>query len=342
MEQTLGKRIAENRKRLKLTQDALAEQLGITAQAVSKWENDQSCPDITILPKLAGIFGITTDELLGRDTPKTVHEAEVVDDAKDAPGIHFEMADSGKDKWEFHWDSGKKGAVTFAVLVLWVGGLTLASRLLHWEASLWEILWPSALLIYGARGLLKGFSLFSMGVALCGLYFLNDNLDIYRLNIGGELIIPILIVVAGVGLLIDALRKPKKPKFTVTRNGGNSGKTRCSCATDGDRFCCDLSFGENTHTVSVAELAGGEASVSFGELQIDLTGCQAVRQNCTIDVRCTFGELELRVPRRFRVEPSSSTIFAEILFDGQADPEPAGILSLNASVRFGEITVKYI
>lgn len=65
MEQTLGKRIVAHRKRLGLTQDQLAEQLGVTAQAVSKWENDQSCPDITMLPKLAEIFGITTDELLG-------------------------------------------------------------------------------------------------------------------------------------------------------------------------------------------------------------------------------------------------------------------------------------
>ena len=42
MEETLGKRIAANRKRLSLTQDALAEQLGVTAQAVSKWENEVS------------------------------------------------------------------------------------------------------------------------------------------------------------------------------------------------------------------------------------------------------------------------------------------------------------
>ena len=42
MEETLGKRIIANRKRLGMTQDKLAEQLGITAQAVSKWENDQS------------------------------------------------------------------------------------------------------------------------------------------------------------------------------------------------------------------------------------------------------------------------------------------------------------
>ena len=42
MEETMGKRIAANRKRLGLTQDGLAEKLGITAQAVSKWENEVS------------------------------------------------------------------------------------------------------------------------------------------------------------------------------------------------------------------------------------------------------------------------------------------------------------
>ena len=65
MEETLGKRIIANRKQLGMTQDKLAEQLGVTAQAVSKWENDQSCPDITMLPRLSEIFGCTTDELLG-------------------------------------------------------------------------------------------------------------------------------------------------------------------------------------------------------------------------------------------------------------------------------------
>ena len=65
MEQTLGKRIMHHRKRMGLTQDQLAEKLGVTAQAVSKWENDQSCPDITMLPKLADIFGISVDALLG-------------------------------------------------------------------------------------------------------------------------------------------------------------------------------------------------------------------------------------------------------------------------------------
>ena len=45
MEETLGKRIVFHRKRLGLTQDALAELMGVTAQAVSKWENDQGFPE---------------------------------------------------------------------------------------------------------------------------------------------------------------------------------------------------------------------------------------------------------------------------------------------------------
>jgi len=62
----LGKEIARCRKNLGLTQEALAQKLGVTNQAVSKWELDQACPDIQLLPQLADIFGITVDELFGR------------------------------------------------------------------------------------------------------------------------------------------------------------------------------------------------------------------------------------------------------------------------------------
>ena len=55
---TLGKRILYHRKRLGLTQDQLAERMGVTAQAVSKWEHDLSCPDVTTVPRLAEWFGM--------------------------------------------------------------------------------------------------------------------------------------------------------------------------------------------------------------------------------------------------------------------------------------------
>lgn len=66
----LGKRIAQYRKEQGLTQEVLAQELGVTNQAVSKWELDQSCPDIQLLPQLADIFGITVDELFGREAKK--------------------------------------------------------------------------------------------------------------------------------------------------------------------------------------------------------------------------------------------------------------------------------
>ena len=47
-----------------MTQEELANQLGVSSQAVSKWENDISCPDISLLPKLCRVLGITADELL--------------------------------------------------------------------------------------------------------------------------------------------------------------------------------------------------------------------------------------------------------------------------------------
>ena len=53
---TLAEIIASCRKKLGLTQEGLAQRLGVTNQAVSKWESGQSCPDIALLPNLADIF----------------------------------------------------------------------------------------------------------------------------------------------------------------------------------------------------------------------------------------------------------------------------------------------
>ena len=64
MEKNLGIRIAELRKAKGLTQEELAKQLGISSQAVSKWETDTSCPDIMILPALAKILGVIIEALL--------------------------------------------------------------------------------------------------------------------------------------------------------------------------------------------------------------------------------------------------------------------------------------
>lgn len=68
MESTLGKRIAMLRRQKELKQDDLAQMLDVSPQAVSKWENDQTCPDISLLPNLAQILGVSVDELLSGKT----------------------------------------------------------------------------------------------------------------------------------------------------------------------------------------------------------------------------------------------------------------------------------
>lgn len=59
----IGNQIRQLRARKGVTQEALAEHLGITAQAVSKWERGSASPDIELLPQLSAYFGVTIDEL---------------------------------------------------------------------------------------------------------------------------------------------------------------------------------------------------------------------------------------------------------------------------------------
>lgn len=67
---TLGQRIANLRRAASLTQEELAEKCSVTPQAVSKWENDISAPDISLIPVLAKLFNVSCDELLGAE-PQT-------------------------------------------------------------------------------------------------------------------------------------------------------------------------------------------------------------------------------------------------------------------------------
>ena len=87
MEKTIGKKLYDLRKQSGFTQDYVAEKLGVSAQAVSKWENDIACPDIMTLPNIAEIYGITIDELFKNEEvqsnvkyekPEKINENELV------------------------------------------------------------------------------------------------------------------------------------------------------------------------------------------------------------------------------------------------------------------------
>ena len=62
--QTLGETIAALRRDKQLTQAELAEKMGVTDKAVSKWERNLSCPDVSSIPRLAEILGVSSGSLI--------------------------------------------------------------------------------------------------------------------------------------------------------------------------------------------------------------------------------------------------------------------------------------
>ena len=67
----LSRKIVEERHKKGIGQEELASYIGVSKAAVSKWENDQSYPDITLLPRLAAFFDISVDELIGYEPQMT-------------------------------------------------------------------------------------------------------------------------------------------------------------------------------------------------------------------------------------------------------------------------------
>ena len=80
MEKTISQKIVELRKAAGLTQEQLGERLGISGQAVSKWERGEAMPDILILPDLCGALGTTLDSLLGGKHAECPENPQIIGD----------------------------------------------------------------------------------------------------------------------------------------------------------------------------------------------------------------------------------------------------------------------
>ena len=81
---SLGTNLSRLRSRSGLSQDALAEKMGVSRQSVSKWENDSSVPELEKLIRLAEIFDVTLDELVRdvRTEPEAVPRTEPAEPAE--------------------------------------------------------------------------------------------------------------------------------------------------------------------------------------------------------------------------------------------------------------------
>lgn len=105
----LGNKIRALRLKAGLTQEKIAEELNVSFQTISKWENNICAPDISMLPKLSVFFGVTIDELFDLTNAQKIHRIEnMLDMEHELPYNTFvETIDFLNEQLEVHEDKGK-------------------------------------------------------------------------------------------------------------------------------------------------------------------------------------------------------------------------------------------
>ncbi len=94
MELNIGGAIRKLRREKDVTQDELATAIGVTAQAVSKWERAEGYPDITLLPEIARYFGVSLDTVCGMDEEREKAEIEMI--LREARGIRDSACENSR------------------------------------------------------------------------------------------------------------------------------------------------------------------------------------------------------------------------------------------------------
>ncbi len=330
-QQTMGKRIMQLRKEKGYTQEQLAEMMGVSAQAVSKWENDVSCPDISILPQLAEKLGVTTDELLG---VKPIEPKVVIVDSQNNK--------EGDGKFSVSWDGGKhvkKDGIWFAVLIIVLGAAFLIQRLGIVSFGIWGIVWPAVIIGLGVSWMIKRFSIFSLAVAGLGLYFLLFHLGEITFVLTWSVIWPGLLVLLGLTILYEALVPHKNRWCGVNFNRDKHSRSEYKETNGFVHYDC--SFSEENRKVLVEEFSGGDIDLSFGKSELDLTNVKRVTPNAKLDVDVSFGTFDLIVPKTIRLYVKSDKAFGAIQMNGEPNPNTSESLVVNGDVSFGNMNIFY-
>lgn len=130
---TFGEKLQKLRQKAGMSQDALAERLNVSRQAVSRWERDETMPETDKVVALADLFGVTTDYLLRQGTEEELQAAQ--------PAAATPHKDSGRDILErLGYLAKTKGYLLGWVLIGW-GVLDLVVLLLMGLGVLNFMIW---------------------------------------------------------------------------------------------------------------------------------------------------------------------------------------------------------
>lgn len=311
---TLGKRIMALRKAAGMTQEQLAEKLGVSPQAVSKWENDISCPDITAIPLIAAIFGVSADELLGitQAAPQTKPEPQSKNITCHPNGM---------------W---------LGILMIVLGAAFLISRITNFPFAIWDILWPAALLGIGIAWFIEHRSLFCLGIAGTGLYFLLNNLGTAVSSpIDLNIIWSVALVLLGLDMvlrkLFPSVFRSKKPHHQFCRFGANpTGQYDLSNGF----LSSETVFGEKHYAVESCEISGADIETVFGSCTMDLSDC-TFAADAALKVEVVFGHLSLILPPSVKAVFKSESAFSGTNIAGVHDADAVPIVILGKAAFSG-------
>ena len=339
--ETLGKRIAALRKQKGLTQEQLAEKVGVSAQAVSKWENDISCPDITLLPLLADLFDVSVDELLG---VKPVEPHVIILDKDEVP--NEEKKKNKHFTWEWNKQSSRWvtiafciGAILVCLLFILRAMTSLFPNIPEEEINAWDYVWPLLIFTLGLMSV-RDHIVFGSMFILWGTYeFLVSALyPVVKLPM-----VPWYVVLLTIAIMILVSTIIGKRRLIVKAEKRNNGDRRAvlDVKQDNDYLDADMSFGSGVVTYDGDTLSGGSIDMNFGDYKVDLRNVTTFADNCLLKIDQNFGSLTIFLPRSVRLVKSSDTAFASFSVYGEPDENATQTIIIRGDVNFGTLQVKY-
>lgn len=327
---TIGKRIQLLRKEKLLTQKQLADEVGVTPQAISKWETDESCPDITALPLLAKTLGVTTDILLGADTDTTVSSGIAASEATDSSdSSHLFGVKKG----------GRIAALMAGLYIIFLGTLLIIYKVNVegvGDISFWSLMWPSAIIFLGLGGCFNRDTLcFSLGVSASGTLFLLKNLGVIDGSVW-PLTLAIIFILTGISIII---RLVTKKAASASRFSNDS--VSCDYFEADGTISYSVKFGEAKIVSKLDTFKKGKISTAFGSFALDLSSIDRFEEDSLLELSVSFGEFTLILPRNVNLKLDNSFAFSGKNIEGTHNSDAPYTLSVRGKVAFGNLAIEY-
>ena len=338
--ETLGKRIAALRKEKGLTQEQLAEKVGVSAQAVSKWENDVSCPDITLLPLLADILGVTVDELLG---VKPIEPHVIILDKDEAP--KREKKESFNFEWNKHRYSGQWSTIAFCIGAILICLLFILRSFPelglfqnYGDVSAWDYVWPIVIFTIGLISV-RDHLIFGSLFILWGVYeFLCSTIPAMGAY---QIKWYVVLLVIAVILLVKTIIGKKRWVKVKKGNDCEDHTPTLDVSQEDDYLDADMSFGSGVITYDGERMRGGSIDMNFGDYKVDFRNVKTFADGCLLEIDQNFGNLTIYLPTHVRLVKSSDTSFGSFATYGEPNPGATQAIIIRADVNFGTLQVKY-